>query len=141
MIVGRIAKNSYTWYGRHQLEATLEGLQLRARQQGYHLQMELAAEAKEAALGREDDSGEGDAGNGERPRAGESTPRVEAAAFTSSCVVCSWIQQERQVSAHHEPEVRHALPGLQDADGDSGRGGEGSHRGESGLVEPQPVQK
>ncbi|KAG7215859.1 hypothetical protein INR49_021840 [Caranx melampygus] len=62
MIVGRIAKNSYTWYGRQQLEATLEELQRRGRQQGYHLQMELAAEAREAGPGREDDGGEGDAG-------------------------------------------------------------------------------
>uniref|UniRef100_A0A8C3B3G7 Transcription factor E2F7 n=1 Tax=Cyclopterus lumpus TaxID=8103 RepID=A0A8C3B3G7_CYCLU len=42
MIVGRIAKNSYTWYGRLRLEATLEELQRRGRQQGYHLQMDLA---------------------------------------------------------------------------------------------------
>nr|XP_019955550.1 PREDICTED: transcription factor E2F7 isoform X2 [Paralichthys olivaceus] len=62
-IVGRIAKNSYTWYGRQQLEATLEELQRRGRQQGYHLQMELAAEAREAGPGREDDGGEGDVGN------------------------------------------------------------------------------
>ncbi|XP_068163417.1 transcription factor E2F7 [Antennarius striatus] len=60
MIVGRIAKNSYTWYGRQQLEATLEELQQRGRQQGYHLQMELA---KEGGPGREDDATEGDAGN------------------------------------------------------------------------------
>uniref|UniRef100_A0A3Q0RSS8 Transcription factor E2F7 n=1 Tax=Amphilophus citrinellus TaxID=61819 RepID=A0A3Q0RSS8_AMPCI len=38
-IVGRIAKNSYTWYGRQRLEATLEELQNKGRQQGYHLQM------------------------------------------------------------------------------------------------------
>ncbi|XP_026220276.1 transcription factor E2F7 isoform X2 [Anabas testudineus] len=63
MIVGRNAKNSYTWYGRQRLEATLEELQQRGRQQGYHLQMELATETKEASLGREDDLGEGDAGN------------------------------------------------------------------------------
>ncbi|XP_069569237.1 transcription factor E2F7 [Brachyistius frenatus] len=59
-IVGRIAKNSYTWYGRQRLDATLEDLQRRGRQQGYHLQMELAGEA---GPGREDDGGEGDAGN------------------------------------------------------------------------------
>lgn len=64
MIVGRNAKNSYTWYGRQRLEATLEELQQRGRQQGYHLQMELATETKEASLGREDDLGEGDAVNG-----------------------------------------------------------------------------
>ncbi|XP_071358736.1 transcription factor E2F7 isoform X2 [Trachinotus anak] len=62
MIVGRIAKNSYTWYGRQQLEATLEELQRRGRQQGYHLQMELAAETRGTGPGREDDSGEGDTG-------------------------------------------------------------------------------
>uniref|UniRef100_A0A3B4H4M3 Transcription factor E2F7 n=1 Tax=Pundamilia nyererei TaxID=303518 RepID=A0A3B4H4M3_9CICH len=39
-IVGRIAKNSYTWYGRQRLEATLEELQREGRQQGYHLQMD-----------------------------------------------------------------------------------------------------
>ncbi|XP_030576377.1 transcription factor E2F7 [Archocentrus centrarchus] len=63
MIVGRIAKNSYTWYGRQRLEATLEELQNKGRQQGYHLQMELANEAREAGPGREDDGGEGDAGS------------------------------------------------------------------------------
>lgn len=64
-IVGRIAKNSYTWYGRQRLEATLQELQRRGRQQGYHLQMELAAEAREGAPGRGDDGAEGDAGNGD----------------------------------------------------------------------------
>ncbi|KAF1372584.1 hypothetical protein PFLUV_G00267320 [Perca fluviatilis] len=63
MIVGRIAKNSYTWYGRRRLEETLEELQRRGRQQGYHLQMELATEAREAAPGRKDDGAEGDASN------------------------------------------------------------------------------
>ncbi|KAM7377916.1 hypothetical protein PAMA_013026 [Pampus argenteus] len=62
MIVGRIAKNSYTWYGRQRLEVTLEELQRKGRQQGYHLQMELATEAKEAGPGRDDDGGEADAG-------------------------------------------------------------------------------
>ncbi|XP_062239265.1 transcription factor E2F7 [Platichthys flesus] len=64
-IVGRIAKNSYTWYGRQQLEATLEELQRRGRQQGYHLQMELAAEPREAGPGREDDGGDVGNGNGQ----------------------------------------------------------------------------
>ncbi|XP_070710137.1 transcription factor E2F7 [Pempheris klunzingeri] len=63
MIVGRIAKNSYTWHGRHRLEATLEELQRRARQQGYHLQMDLAAGARGAGPGREDDGAEGDTSN------------------------------------------------------------------------------
>ncbi|XP_032365993.1 transcription factor E2F7 isoform X2 [Etheostoma spectabile] len=63
MIVGRIAKNSYTWYGRRRLEATLEDLQRRGRQQGYHLHMELPTEAREAAPGRKDDGAEGDASN------------------------------------------------------------------------------
>ncbi|XP_034529639.1 transcription factor E2F7 [Notolabrus celidotus] len=61
MIVGRIAKNSYTWYGRQRLEVTLEDLQRRGLQQGYHLQMEAAAEAR--VPGCEDDGAEGDAGN------------------------------------------------------------------------------
>lgn len=61
-IVGRIAKNSYTWYGRQRLEATLEELQQMGRQQGYHLQIEHANEAKEPGMGREDDGG--DAGHG-----------------------------------------------------------------------------
>lgn len=66
MIVGRIAKNSYTWYGRQKLGDTLEELQQRGRQQGYHLQMELATETTESGLGREDDVGEGDTGNGNK---------------------------------------------------------------------------
>ncbi|XP_068611616.1 transcription factor E2F7 [Brachionichthys hirsutus] len=45
MIVGRIAKNSYTWNGRQQLEATLQELQRRGRQQGYHLQVALGSGA------------------------------------------------------------------------------------------------
>uniref|UniRef100_A0A665VCR8 Transcription factor E2F7 n=1 Tax=Echeneis naucrates TaxID=173247 RepID=A0A665VCR8_ECHNA len=48
MIVGRIAKNSYTWHGRQQLEATLQKLQQEGRKQGYHLQMDLVVEAREA---------------------------------------------------------------------------------------------
>ncbi|KAM9845844.1 transcription factor E2F7 [Aulostomus maculatus] len=63
MIVGRIAKNSYTWHGRLRLEATLEDLQQQGHQQGYHLQMELAAEGREAGLSREDDTGEEDTGH------------------------------------------------------------------------------
>lgn len=63
-IVGRMAKNSYTWYGRQRLEATLEELQRKGRQQGYHIQMELATETRGAGPGREEDGGEGDAGNG-----------------------------------------------------------------------------
>ncbi|XP_029351288.1 transcription factor E2F7 isoform X1 [Echeneis naucrates] len=62
MIVGRIAKNSYTWHGRQQLEATLQKLQQEGRKQGYHLQMDLVVEAREAGLAREDDGGEGDTG-------------------------------------------------------------------------------
>lgn len=64
-IVGRIAKNCYTWYGRQRLEGTLEELQQRGRKQGYHLHMELGLEATEGTLGREDDGAEGDSGNGE----------------------------------------------------------------------------
>uniref|UniRef100_A0A3B4BAK2 Transcription factor E2F7 n=1 Tax=Periophthalmus magnuspinnatus TaxID=409849 RepID=A0A3B4BAK2_9GOBI len=40
MIVGRMAKNSYSWYGRRRLESKLMELQRRGREQGYHLQME-----------------------------------------------------------------------------------------------------
>lgn len=64
-IVGRIAKNCYTWYGRQRLEATLEELQQRGRKQGYHLHMELGVEAAEGGLGHEDEGAEGDHGNGE----------------------------------------------------------------------------
>ncbi|XP_075907718.1 transcription factor E2F7 [Nelusetta ayraudi] len=59
MMVGRIAKNSYTWFGRQRLEATLQELQQRGRQQGYHLQMEGA----EAGAWREEDGAEGDGSN------------------------------------------------------------------------------
>lgn len=61
MMVGRIAKNSYTWFGRQRLEATLQELQQRGRQQGYHLQMEGA----EAGAWREEDGAEGDGSNGD----------------------------------------------------------------------------
>ncbi|KAM4615587.1 transcription factor E2F7 [Polymixia lowei] len=72
MIVGRIAKNCYTWYGRWRLDATLESLQRQGRRQGYHLQMEQAAEARETGTGRDEagpelgseDGGEGDSGTG-----------------------------------------------------------------------------
>nr|XP_020457136.1 transcription factor E2F7 isoform X2 [Monopterus albus]XP_020457137.1 transcription factor E2F7 isoform X2 [Monopterus albus]XP_020457139.1 transcription factor E2F7 isoform X2 [Monopterus albus] len=57
MIVGRIAKNSYTWYGRQRLGPTLEELQQRGWQQGYHLQMEVATETRITRPGREDDVG------------------------------------------------------------------------------------
>ncbi|XP_041833979.1 transcription factor E2F7 isoform X2 [Melanotaenia boesemani] len=63
MIVGRIAKNSYTWYGRQRLQETLEDLQRKGREQGYHLQMDLATESRKPGQGREDDGGEEDAGN------------------------------------------------------------------------------
>lgn len=64
MMVGRIAKNSYTWFGRQRLEATLQELQQRGRQQGYHLHME-GAEAGEGGAWREEDGAEGDGGNGD----------------------------------------------------------------------------
>lgn len=63
-IVGRIAKNCYTWYGRQRLEATLEELQQRGRKQGYHLHMELGVEAAEGGPGREDEGAEGDHSSG-----------------------------------------------------------------------------
>lgn len=66
-IVGRIAKNCYTWYGRQRLEATLEELQQRGRQQGYHLHMELGPGAAGAGPGREDEAADGDSPNGEDP--------------------------------------------------------------------------
>ncbi|KAM9824588.1 transcription factor E2F7 [Neosynchiropus ocellatus] len=56
-IVGRIAKNSYMWYGRLRLEATLEELQQRGVQQGYHLQM---GQDKGVEPCREDDVGDPD---------------------------------------------------------------------------------
>lgn len=62
MIVGRMAKNSYTWYGRRRLEAMLKELQCRGRQQGYHLQMELGTEARDCGASRDED-GDGDGGN------------------------------------------------------------------------------
>ncbi|XP_038137780.1 transcription factor E2F7 isoform X1 [Cyprinodon tularosa] len=62
-IVGRNAKNSYTWYGRQRLDATLQELQRRGREQGYHLQMDLQAEARRTEHSREEDGGEGDSGN------------------------------------------------------------------------------
>ncbi|CAL1569049.1 unnamed protein product [Knipowitschia caucasica] len=40
MIVGRMAKNSYLWYGRRRLEAMLSELQSQGREQGYDLHME-----------------------------------------------------------------------------------------------------
>lgn len=43
-MVGRIAKNSYTWFGRRRLEATLQELQRRGRQQGPPLHAEEAGE-------------------------------------------------------------------------------------------------
>uniref|UniRef100_A0A8C7L3C2 Transcription factor E2F7 n=1 Tax=Oncorhynchus kisutch TaxID=8019 RepID=A0A8C7L3C2_ONCKI len=44
MIVGRVAKNQYVWYGRRRLGSTLAELQGIGRQQRYHLHMEQAAE-------------------------------------------------------------------------------------------------
>lgn len=58
-----------------------------------------------------------------------------------SSVSRSLWQQERQISAHHEPEICHAVPGVQNSDGYPGRSGQDPHRGESGLIEPQQVQK
>ncbi|XP_061769976.1 transcription factor E2F7 [Nerophis ophidion] len=58
MMVGRMEKNSYTWHGRLRLEATLEDLQQRGRQHGYHLHMEHAV--REAGPSHESDGGEDD---------------------------------------------------------------------------------
>lgn len=63
MIVGRMAKNSYTWYGRRRLEDMLKELQSRGREQGYHLHMEPGAEARDGGASREEDP---DAGNSNR---------------------------------------------------------------------------
>ena len=68
VIVSRIAKNSYTWHGRQRLQTTLDDLQRKGREQGYHLQMDLATESQKAGQGREDDGGETDAGNGNKQR-------------------------------------------------------------------------
>uniref|UniRef100_A0A087XBM3 Transcription factor E2F7 n=1 Tax=Poecilia formosa TaxID=48698 RepID=A0A087XBM3_POEFO len=65
-IVGRMAKNSYTWYGRQRLWSTLEVLQRKGREQGYHLQMDLPAEARRSGLSREEDGGDGDSAAGNR---------------------------------------------------------------------------
>lgn len=72
MIVGRLAKNRYLWYGRQRLAATLKDLQLRGRRQGYHLHMEQALEGRETGAAREEagaelgteDGGDGDSSNG-----------------------------------------------------------------------------
>lgn len=66
MIVGRMAKNSYTWHGRLRLEATLQELQRRGRQQGYHRHMELAA--GEPGRSQEGGGGEDDNGHGKNPQ-------------------------------------------------------------------------
>lgn len=63
-IVGRLAKNSYTWYGRQRLQETLQELQHRGWAQGYHLHMDLTPETRATGQSREDDGGEGDPGNG-----------------------------------------------------------------------------
>lgn len=54
-IVGRLAKNSYTWYGRQRLQETLEELQRRGREQGYHLQMDVTPETRTTGQSREDE--------------------------------------------------------------------------------------
>lgn len=63
-IVGRIAKNSYHWYGRQQLQATLQELQQRGREQGYHLQMDQAADTGRIDSSREEEAAEAETGNG-----------------------------------------------------------------------------
>ncbi|XP_023808270.1 transcription factor E2F7 [Oryzias latipes] len=62
-IVGRIAKNSYHWYGRQQLQATLQELQQRGREQGYHLQMDQAADTGRIDSSREEEAAEAETGN------------------------------------------------------------------------------
>lgn len=118
MIVGRMAKNSYTWYGRQRLEATLEDLQRKGREQGYHLQMELATEAREAGVAREDDGGEGDSGNGNKQSlelalikacplihstftAGLSTVTASIAIIKEITFIVTVIRKEHQLNAVH----------------------------------------
>ncbi|RVE56357.1 hypothetical protein OJAV_G00220380 [Oryzias javanicus] len=62
-IVGRIAKNSYHWYGRKQLQATLQELQQKGREQGYHLQMEQGAVPGRTDPCREEEEEAAEAGN------------------------------------------------------------------------------
>lgn len=74
-IVGRMAKNCYTWYGRQRLEATLEELQQRGRRRGYHLHVELGAEAAEGGPGHDGEGAEGDPSNGGSRAFARSPPR------------------------------------------------------------------
>ncbi|XP_038839957.1 transcription factor E2F7-like, partial [Salvelinus namaycush] len=62
MIVGRVAKNQYVWYGRRRLGSTLAELQGMGRQQRYHLHMEQAGEGghREGATTHTPEGGEGD---------------------------------------------------------------------------------
>ncbi|KAK7878149.1 hypothetical protein WMY93_031230 [Mugilogobius chulae] len=70
MIVGRMAKNSYLWYGRRRLESMLKELQSRGREQGYHLHMEPGAEAMRGAAdcgdNRDEEADDGGNGGGNR---------------------------------------------------------------------------
>ncbi|XP_077356308.1 transcription factor E2F7 [Festucalex cinctus] len=54
-IVGRKAKKNFTWHGLLHLEATLQELQRRGHQQGYHRQMELTT--REAGQSQEGGNG------------------------------------------------------------------------------------
>ncbi|XP_071188161.1 transcription factor E2F7 [Salvelinus alpinus] len=62
MIVGRVAKNQYVWYGRRRLGSTLAELQGMGRQQRYHLHMKQAGEGghREGATTHTPEGGEGD---------------------------------------------------------------------------------
>eukprot|EP00063_Salmo_salar_P089292 XP_014064127.1 PREDICTED: transcription factor E2F7-like [Salmo salar] len=63
MIVGRVAKNQYVWYGRRRLGSTLAELQGMGRQQRYHLHMEQAGEGghrEGATTHPPEEGGEGD---------------------------------------------------------------------------------
>ncbi|XP_055081641.1 transcription factor E2F7 [Periophthalmus magnuspinnatus] len=74
MIVGRMAKNSYSWYGRRRLESKLMELQRRGREQGYHLQMEPGAEgagptgARDCGPNRDDEAEEGNGGGNRKDK-------------------------------------------------------------------------
>ncbi|XP_029617636.1 transcription factor E2F7 isoform X2 [Salmo trutta] len=63
MIVGRVAKNQYVWYGRRRLGSTLAELQGMGRQQRYHMHMEQAGEGghrEGATTHTPEEGGEGD---------------------------------------------------------------------------------
>ncbi|CDR18040.1 unnamed protein product, partial [Oncorhynchus mykiss] len=78
MIVGRVAKNQYVWYGRRRLGSTLAELQRMGRRQRYHLHMEQAGEGghrEGATTHTPEEGGEGDSSCGES-RVGGNCPQT-----------------------------------------------------------------